>query len=53
MSTTTIIVTNPKEGVRDRMAKAIEIKRQIKLYIKTNGTAKGIDIPGVRFIKPL
>lgn len=52
MSTKTLVIDNPSNKLRERMEKASETKRKIKEYVKQNGSLQGLDLPGVKFVKP-
>lgn len=52
MSTKTLIIDVPSEQLRLRMQKASDTKRKIKEYVKENGGLKGLELPGVKFVKP-
>jgi len=53
MSAKTLVIEKPSEQLKDRLVKAADLKRQIKQHIKKHGSADGLNIPGVAFVKPL
>lgn len=53
MSAKTLVIEKPSENLKDRMVKAADLKKKIKQYIKEHGSADGLIIPGVTFVKPL
>ncbi len=53
MAAKTLIIEKPNESLKDRMVKAADLKRKIKQHIKEHGSANGLNIPGIAFVKPL
>jgi hypothetical protein len=48
----TLVIDNPSDSLRVRMEKASETKRKIKEHVNQNGSLKGLELPGVKFVKP-
>lgn len=47
-----LVIENPSPQLRDRLVKASETKRKIKEHVKQHGSLKGLDLPGVKLVKP-
>ncbi len=53
MSAKTLVIEKPSASLKDRMVKAADLKRRIKQYVKEHGSADGLYIAGVTFVKPI
>lgn len=53
MSAKTLVIENPSEKLKTRMAEAADLKKKIKQYVKEHGSVDGLNIPGISFVKPL